>query len=356
VRVTPALKALVCLVAAALLLGSETWPKEELPPPLVGFSYSPQVSSSANSDAAQDLAILLAETQPDLVRLPIYWELVQPTPESLDFSSVDELLDVVDAHNTLTERPTRVVLTLGARNFLYPELHQPAWADPREQPHLNDVQSGSLYRTYFDESVLRYRSSPLLYAWQVENEPLDYVTNELTGADQITLTQLSWEVSEVHELDPVHKVGVTTFDGWNVYIDLLQIYAPLVLAGLGAYPSGHPDEALQLGDALGLDLYIDQPSTPYRFTGPDLRSVWKQQAVGFWADRARAQGKDLWLTEVQAQPWNGTTGFEPANLLASAVAYRQEPVQVVLLWGVDTWLRDPAWMAAANHAMTILRT
>ena len=355
-RVTPALKAIVCLVAAALLLGSETWPKEEPAAPLVGFSYSPGIVSSANTSAAGELASLLAATEPDLVRLPIYWELVQPTPESLDFSSVDELLDVVEAHNAFADRQTRVVLTLGARNFLYPELHQPAWADPREQPHLNEVQASSVYQTYFDESVLRYRSSPLLYAWQVENEPLDRIVNEVTAADQITLTQLSWEVAEVHELDPAHKVGVTTFDGWNMYIDLLQIYAPLVLAGMGAYPSGHPQEALAMGDALGLDLYIDQPSTPYRFTSPDLRSVWKQQAVSLWADRARAQGKDLWLTEVQAQPWTGMPGFEPANLVASAVDYRQEPVQVVLLWGVETWLRDPAWMAAANHAMTILRT
>jgi len=65
------------------------------------------------------------------------------------------------------------------------------------------------------------------------------------------------------------------------------------------------------------------------------------KAIGLWADRAKAQGKDLWLAEVQAQPWNGTSGFQPANLLASAVSYRQEPVQVVLLWGVETWLRDP---------------
>jgi hypothetical protein len=311
---------------------------------------------SSSTEPARELADLLAATEPDLVRLPIYWELVQPTPDSLDFSSVDELLDVIEAHNTLALRPTRVVLTLGVRNFLYPELHQPAWADPRGQPHLDELQSGAPYRTYFDESVLRYRSSPVLYAWQVENEPLDYVVNEVTGPDQVTMTQLSWEVAEVHALDPAHKVGLTTFDGCNVYIDLLQIYAPQVLAGMGSYPSGHPDAVLELGDALGLDLYIDQPSTPYRFTSPDLRSVWKQQAVGFWADRARAQGKDLWLAEVQAQPWDGTAGFQPANLVASAVAYRQEPVQVVLLWGVETWLRDPAWLSAADHAMTILRT
>jgi len=90
----------------------------------------------------------------------------------------------------------------------------------------------------------RYRSSPLLYAWQVENEPFDYVVNDLTGADQITAQQLSWEIAQVHELDPHHEVVTTTFDGWNVSVDMLQLYAPLVLAGLGGYPSGHPEPAL----------------------------------------------------------------------------------------------------------------
>jgi len=346
----------MCLAAAALLLGSEAWPPAKTAAPLVGFSYSPVESLGANRVPTQDLAILLDATEPDLVRLPIYWESVEPTPDSLDFSSVDELLAVVEEHDQVTSRQTRVVLTIGARNFLYPELHEPAWAAPREQPHLNDVQSAAAYRAYFDGSLLRYRSSPLVYAWQVENEPLDYVVNASTGADQITVEQLAWEISEAHQLDPGRTVVTTTFDGWNSTIDMLQLYAPPLLAALGAYPSGHPGETLAAGDALGLDLYIDAPSTPLRFTSPDLRSVWKQQALDFWSGQAKAQGKQLWLAEMQAQPWSKASAFTPANLYASAADYRQEPLSVVLLWGVATWLRDPAWMAAGQHAMSILRS
>ncbi|MHB8587464.1 MAG: glycoside hydrolase 5 family protein [Candidatus Dormibacteraceae bacterium] len=346
----------MCLAAAALLLGSEVWPQAKPTAPLVGFSYSPLISQEANRVPAQDLAILLDATDPDLVRLPVYWESVEPTPDSLDFSSVDELLDVVEAHDQVASRPTRVVLTIGARNFLYPELHEPAWAAPRRQPHLNDLQTAAAYRSYFDGSLMRYRSSPLLYAWQVENEPLDYVGNVSTGDDQIKVAELSWEIAEAHLLDPGHEVVTTSFDGWNVTVDIFQLYASPVLALLGGYPSGHPGESLAAGDALGLDVYIDGPSTPLRFTNPDLRSVWKQQAIDFWASQARGQGKQLWLAEMQAQPWSKSQGYTPANLVASAMDYRQEPLQVVLLWGVETWLRDPAWMAAANHAMAILRS
>jgi hypothetical protein len=350
------LRGLICLAALALLLGSEAWPPAKHPAPLVGFSYSPLTSQALNRAPAQDLATLLDATDPDLVRLPIYWELVEPTPESLDFSSVDELLAVVEEHDQVTSRPTRVVLTIGARNFLYPELHEPAWAAPREQPHLNDLQSQAAYRAYFDGSLMRYRSSPLLYAWQVENEPLDYVGNAITGDDLINVAQLSWEVDEVHQLDPGRTVVLTTFDGWNSTIDVVQTYAPPLLALVGAYPSGHPGEMLAAGDALGLDLYIEKPSTPLDFTSPDLRSVWKQQALDFWAGQAQGQGKQLWVAEMQAQPWEKSSGFAPANLVASAAAYRQEPLNVVLLWGVETWLGDPAWMAGAQHAMAIMRS
>ena len=344
------------LAVAALLLGSETSNTSTPPPPLAGFSFSPQTSIAAHRDPARDLGLLLAATNPDLVRLPVYWESVEPAPATLDFSSVDQLLDVVEHHNEVARVPTQVVLTVGARNFLYPELHEPAWAGPRQQPFLNDVQEGPAYRAYFDGTVARYRGSPLLYAWQVENEPLDYVGNALTGDDQIKVAQLSWEIAEVHRLDPDHEAATTSFDAWNVTVDVMQVYVPSVLVPLGGYPSGHPDDALAAGDALGLDLYVDGPSTPLRFTNPDLRSVWKEQALGFWSARARAAGKDLWVAEMQAQPWSGMPGFTLANLLAGAVDYRQERVQVVLLWGVETWLKDPAWMAAATRAMDILRS
>jgi hypothetical protein len=356
VRVTSVLKAVVCLAAGALLLSSELWPPTKPAAPLVGFSFSPLTSQYVNRDPATDLEILLEAIEPDVVRLPVYWEAVQPTPDTMDFSSIDELLAVVDDYNRVMDRSTQVVLTVGARNFLYPELHQPDWAGPREQPNLNEAQASAAYRAYLDGSVLRYRSSALLYAWQVENEPFDQVGNILTGYDQITAEQLSWEIDEVHHLDPVHKVVITSYSGWNVNVDVLQLHAPPVLDALGAYPSGHAWESLSAGDALGLDVYIDSPSTPLRFTSPDLRSAWKQQGVHFWAGQAKAQGKELWLAEMQAQPWSGETSFTPANLVASAVDYRQEPLKVVLLWGSETWLQDPAWMAGAKQAVAILRS
>ncbi len=266
------------------------------------------------------------------------------------------MLDVVAQHNAMSSRPTRVILTVGARNFLYPELHAPAWAGPRQQPELGAVQQASSYRLYFDATLLRYRDSPLLYAWQVENEPLDYVVNNFTGEDQITPQQLQWEVDEVHSVDPAHRVVTTTYNAWNVIVDWMQMKTPPLLGALHGYPSGHPEDALDIADALGLDIYVDGSPTPLRFTTVALRTSWKAETIRFWADLAAARGKEVWLTEMQAQPWSGQAGFTPSDLVATAATYRGDPLKVVLLWGVETWLTDPAWMGAAIRAMTVLRT
>ena len=347
-------KFLFLIVGAALVLGSESWPGDSTPAPLAGFSFSPLSSEKAGRDPVQDLGVLLDATQPNLVRLPVYWETVQPSQDRLNFSSVDALMKAVARHNRRSSVQTQVVLTIGARNFLYPELHMPDWAGPRAQPYLDQVQQGPAYRAYFVNAITRYRGSHLLYAWQVENEPLDYVDNAITGDDRITEAQLAWEIGEVHLLDPAHQVLTTTYNGLNLTIDMIQLWTPMLAAHIGR--NGHPEQTLQAGDALGLDLYLDGPSVPYRHvTSLDLRAEWKEQAVAFWADRAGAHGKDVWIAEMQAQPWSGQGKFGPSDLVASAADYRQERLQVVLLWGVETWLDDPAWMGAASRAISILR-
>lgn len=323
----------------------------------MGFSYSPDVSTWAGRNPQADLAYLLSTTNPDLVRLPVYWDVTQPSPHNLDYSSVDSLMAVVAWHNSHATRQTRVILTVGARNFLYPELHTPAWIGPRQQPQLGNAQVGTAYRDYFDTTIVRYRNNPLLYAWQVENEPFDYVVNEETGADQISPEQMTWEIDEVHRLDGHHRAVTTSFDGWNVIVDWMQLDATPLLWALHGYPSGHPGPALDAADALGLDIYVDGASTPLRFTSIPLRTTWKAETIQFWADQAKAQNKQVWLMEMQAEPWAVSPGsYSTADLLATAASYRREPLNVVLLWGAETWLADPAWLNAASGAMTILRS
>jgi hypothetical protein len=328
-----------------------------LNPPLVGFSFSPAAVPSG-VDPEQGLAALLSTLQPDVVRLPIYWSTVAPTPTSLDYAEVDRLIAIIGRHNARKgSRHTQVVLVVGARNFVYPEVHLPDWLDTKDVHKLDKLLKTPIYRRYLESTFRRYASLSILRAWQVENEPLDNASlNQLTtGA--LPASTIRSEVDLLRSIDLVHEVVVTTFNSSNVALDareaspLAWLYARLP----GAKPAGHPAQAMTMGDTLGLDLYVVTESTPLDVTTASTRIAWKEETLDYWQARAQNHGRSLWVSEMQASPWNGTTGFTPNELVLSALAYRGHGVSAYLLWGVEEWLDSPEWMEAGITAIGLLR-
>jgi hypothetical protein len=306
----------------------------------------------------QALTVLLATLQPDLVRLPIYWSTVAPTPTSLDYSDVDRLIATIQAHNSKKgSRHTQVVFVVGARNLVYPDVHLPDWLDRRDVHKLDQLLNTASYHTYLETTYRRYASLSLLRAWQVENEPLDNARlNELTNG-AVPASTLRWEVDLLRSIDLVHEAVVTTFNSSHVSLDaraaspLAWIYARLP----GAKPAGHPAQALTMGDTLGLDLYVVTESTPLDVITPSTRIVWKEETLDYWQAQAQNHGRALWVTEMQASPWFGTAGFTLDDLLSSALAYRGHGVSAYLLWGVEEWIDSPEWMATGITAIGLLR-
>jgi hypothetical protein len=110
-----------------------------------------------------------------------------------------------------------------------------------------------------------------------------------------------------------------------------------------------------MGDTLGLDLYVVTQATPPGVVSPSTRIAWKEESLDYWQGQAKARGRALWVTEMQASPWIGTTGFTVDDLLSSALAYRGHGVSAYLLWGVEDWLDSPTWMEAGVTAIGLLR-
>lgn len=323
------------------------------PPPLVGFTFSPKLvpAGMAPTDA---LRTLLQRLHPDLVRLPVYWEDAAPDPATLDFTAIDELLKVVGDYDAAgAHRATRVMLVAGARNVVTPELHLPEWA--AADTDLQQLMQSHPFHSYLFLTFKRYAHNPLLYAWQVENEPLDS-TNEALGDISIPAESIKQEIGMLRAIDPVHPIVVTTYNSSHVNLDKAATsrFGWLYELFFGN-PTGHPVDALALGDALGLDIYVVTPSTPLAQASAAERITWKAQALRFWSSQAARAGKSLWVTEMQASPWQGTDGFTVADLQASAVAYRDSGASVILLWGVEDWLEAPEWMAAGRCAVLTMR-
>jgi len=329
-----------------------------LNPPLVGFSFSPRAITDGRDPEAA-LAELLRRLQPDIVRLPVYWGSVAPTSGSLDYSEIDRLIDTIKAHDaTKGSRQTQVVLVVGARNLVFPEVHLPEWLDAGQGQKLETLLQTSNYQTYLDTTFRRYAGLSLLRAWQVENEPLDNATSEQVKNGALPESLVRSEVELLRSIDLAHEVVVTTFNSSHVILDV-KAASPLAwLYGHlpGPKPVGHPYQALTMGDTLGLDLYVVTESTPLQVISASTRISWKEEALDFWENQAKLHGRALWITEMQASPWIGTSGFTVNDLLSSSLAYRGHGVSVYLLWGVENWLDSPEWMQGGLTAIKLLRS
>lgn len=323
------------------------------PPPLVGFSFSPKLLPPG-SDSQAALRTLLLRLHPDLVRLPVYWDEASSAQQTLDFGEVDGLLRVVaDYDASGSRRMTRVILVAGARNLVFPELHLPDWA--AGDGVLQELVGSHPYHRYLFLTFKRYAASPLLYAWQIENEPLDSTNAEL-GDISLPAESVRQEIGMLRAIDHLHPIVVTTYNSSSVDLDRAAMSRfGWLYETLAGKPAGHPADALSLGDALGLDVYVVTPTTPLAQAGAEQRISWKAQALRFWSARAAASGKALWVTEMQAAPWNGLDGFTIADLRSSAAAYRDSGASVILLWGVEKWLQAPDWMAAGRCAEASMR-
>ena len=326
----------------------------------VGFSFRPHTVAGMGLDPTSSLATLLERTDPDVVRLPIYWSDVAPTPGSLDFSSVDRLLAVVAGHNAVAgPRPTRVVLVVGMRNEGYPELFVPDWALARAGLSTDGLSRQPEYSQYLSTAVSRYAASPLLDSWQVENEPLDSSVPPDQGDTSVSLFDVQWEVTFVHALDARHQVMVTSFNSSTLDLDEVGIAAeessappPPAIALVG----GHPDQSLAASDILGLDLYVVYAGVDLNDPDVETRIIWKRNSLPFWAARAQAMGRSLWIAEMQAAPWKDVDGFTPSDLALSAVEYCGRGATTVLLWGAESWLKLPEWEQAGKAAFATLRS
>ena len=328
-----------------------------LSPPLVGFSFS-TAALPAGTIPELALAQLLTTLEPDLVRLPVYWGAVAPTETTLDYAAVDRMIETIAAHNAVKgSRPTEVVLVVGARNLVYPEVHVPDWLDTRDVRRLDTLLKTPSYRRYLESTFRRYASLSVLRAWQVENEPLDNARIDQLTNGAIPASMIRSEVDLLRSIDLVHEVIVTSFNSSHVSLDirgaspLAWLYAHLP----GAKPAGHPAQVLTMGDTLGLDLYVVTRSTPLDVISASTRIAWKEDSLDYWHGQAESHGRALWITEMQASPWSGTTGFTTDDLLASALAYRGHGVSAYLLWGVENWLDAPEWMEAGIESITLLR-
>jgi hypothetical protein len=352
---------ILALSLTILSVGATMPPTVAPPRPVhtqVGFTFVPGNAQWLGLEPTASLNTLIRRLHPDLVRIPIYWSDVAPSPDTLDFKQVDQLLQVVSADNARRHaHQTKVILVVGVRNLAWPEVHLPGWVDTSAGLNLARITASTPYIDYLTGSFRHFADNPVLSAWQIENEPLDNTNTDL-GEVALGGGVVATEVALLKTIDPIHRAVITTYNSASINLDMEASSAFSWLFDIlpGPKPAGHPKSTLEMADVLGLDVYVDTPSTPLADASVAERIGWKATTLTYWASEAAKNGKEVWITEMQGGPWNGDPGFNEEDLLESAQVYSGTGVSAILLWGVENWLTDPDWMAAGQAAIDDLRT
>jgi hypothetical protein len=313
-----------------------------IPAPVqVGISFSPLRAAYLGLDFKTAFKRLEA-MHFRVIRLSTYWDQV----DGEGYGQLDWLM----SEARKTHQP--IALTVGMKALGWPEFFIPASAVPVNGLRQGqDVASDSTFReaalSFVGDTVLRYRDNPALVAWQVENEPFNRAGPQRLWIDAEFLRD---EITSVRQLDAHHRpVIVNAFSHFNLLFDQASARQGFDFRQWLGFDADSAERdglsVLGRGDVLGLDVYT---AIGYQFLGRDHMS----NADSDWPDRlarvrdvAHKQGKQAWITEAQAEPWESSdlTYANPRSTSPQAIRGIFENLKdagftTVLFWGSEYWL------------------
>ena len=328
-------------------------------PVRIGTTFSARQCVYLRVNAKKTLKEIL-KTRFDLVRLAAYWDELEPQDGVYDFRSLD--WQIAEA----ASRQIPIVLSVGMKAPRWPEYFIPPWvlkrlelrkgADVSRHAHLRE-------RTlrFIEAVVTRYRDEEAIRYWQVENEPLDRTG---PGYWWIGPAFVKQEVELVRRLDDRDRpILLTTVTYPN---PLLRRFMYLFMR------HDTIDEALRLGDILGVNVYPVVGhrwfwKKSYYWTTPEERREYLSSIL----KRPSRGKKPVWVTELQAEPWEPNqlvyTGPEhpptgnPALVQRNVEELRALGIEAILLWGAEYWqfrqerYRDSRWWDEVRRLLPAAR-
>lgn len=149
---------LLILISALLVfsIGMNYYQKHHTQPVRYGVSFSRKYANELGLDWKDAYSALLHDMEFRKFRLMSYWDLHEPVEDQYEFSNLDWQFEQAEKSGA------QISLALGFRQPRWPECHIPYWA---EGEHFN-----SELLEYLKVVVNRYKDSPALESYQLENE------------------------------------------------------------------------------------------------------------------------------------------------------------------------------------------
>lgn len=300
-------------------------------PLIIGTSFIPAYAQSLGLDPKQTMDALINQVGVRHFRLVSYWDQLEPAPGKYDFSLLDWQFQKAEAADA------SVILSVGLRQPRWPECHMPSWAasEPESvwEPQLLD---------FMTQVVDRYKNSPSLNSWQVENEFLLKVFGTCTNFDR---SRLVTEYNLVKKLDPKHRIIVSRSNnaiGWPIYQPTPDEY------GVAVYK--------RVWDATITHRYLEYPFPAWYY---GFLAGWEK----LWT------GKDLIIHELQTEAWTPkqypmqdtslaeqNKSFNADRFVARMKYAKGTGMREIYTWGSEYWyyrlvkLHDPSlWNVAKQE-------
>ncbi|HUD08278.1 MAG TPA: hypothetical protein VMQ52_04320 [Candidatus Saccharimonadales bacterium] len=299
-------------------------------PLTLGVTFIPDYAQSLGLNPQQTMKALIDNLGVKNFRITSYWSDIETSPGVYNFSQLDwEFQMAQTAH-------AKIVLTLGLRQPRWPECHLPSWA--ANEPV---TQWQSQLESYITAVVNRYKNSPSLESYQLENE---YFLKGFGDCTNFSRSRLISEYNLVKKLDPKHEVIVSRSNN-----------------AIG-FPIGQPTP-----DEFSITVYKRVWNTTIHRYAEYPIPAW------YYAFLAGVQkiftGKDMIIDELQAEPWPPHGESIPqstlteqnksmnATLLKSRISYGEATgMKTIYLWGAEYWyyrlvvLHDPSVWDVAKQA------
>ena len=309
------LKKLLYILGGLLIVGVFTivlFAQKEKPAEIdYGMSFNTLYARELGLDWKETYDAIIDDLGVRKLRLAAHWPMVEPASNIYNFEELDYQINKAEAVGA------EVILAVGRRLPRWPECHTPDWVK-----ELAPTQQNTAQLQMVEQVVERYKDSPAVVTWQVENEPfLELFAFEYCGEQDVDL--LEKEIALVKKLDPTRPVLIT--DSGN----------------LGTWRG-----AYSRGDMFGTSVYVhfwNPELGQFRTVLPPWAYIVKDNLMGVLYGE-----KPTILVELSAEPWllepivdvpldiqftrMNLEKFEDILTYAEKTRYQEQ-----YLWGAEWW-------------------
>src|SRR3989344_2258871 len=201
---------LLAIVASFWVLSLDMSPETNF---VYGVSFSRFHSDELKLDWKKTYLAILDDLKVRHLRLTAHWPLTEPKKGVYNFSELDFQIREAEKRNA------SIILAIGHRLPGWAECHTPDWGVP-----LSEEQHKQELLNYIEIIVNRYKNSPALQYWQIENEVfLRFFSQPACKQHNVNVTKiLDEEIALVRRLDQSHPIVVTDSGEFGTWYQAYQ--------------------------------------------------------------------------------------------------------------------------------------